>query len=545
MREAHRNARKRTLLEQVGSLPVILVGFSAQAERWVASLLMVSLLVLVSSCGGGASDSTQPGTVTCTNTGTNNLPCEPIIPIGPVGKPNIVLILTDDQNLGFERYMVNLQQKLIDKGVWFENAYVTTSLCCPSRVSILTGQYTHNHQVLSNAGRGGYSVYEKSGGYSNHLGVWMQDAGYRTALIGKFLNNYPAENLPLTPIVPPGWDDWFAAVDTSSAPSPYLQFNYRMVDNGIFRDYGSAETDYFGDVVTDRALKFMNTALADKTPFFLFLNYISPHAPEIAAPRHRVPRTDQVPRTPSFNEVDVSDKPAWVRLNSLLIDSQIADVDRVFGGRINSLQSVDEGIDQIVALLTSKGALENTYIIFTSDNGFHLGQHRVMWNKNTPYEESIRVPMAIRGPAIPYGLIAKGFALNIDLAPTILELAGADIPATVDGRSLSPLWKAPKFETPSNWRHRFLVEHFSPTASGVNQINKDPYFLEYASIRDEKSMFTIYDYGDWESYSMDTDPYQLNNTVADWSADQAITAAALLNEMRQCAGSICRSVENR
>jgi len=168
-----------------------------------------------------------------------------------------------------------------------------------------------------------------------------------------------------------------------------------------------------------------------------------------------------------------------------------------------------------------------------------------MWNKNTPYEESIRVPMAIRGPAIPYGLIAKGFALNIDLTPTILELAGADIPATVEGRSLSPLWKASKFETPSNWRHRFLVEHFSPTASGVNQINKDPYFLEYATIRDERSMFTMYDYGDRESYSMDTDPYQLNNTVADWSADQAITAAALLNEMRQCAGSICRSVENR
>jgi len=516
-----------------------------------AFLLIVAGIPLLACSGKGTSqtatppDNSPPPVVQ---------PEEPpdIVPPPPVGKPNIVLILTDDQNVGFEPYMEKLRSELIAKGAWFENSFVTTSLCCPSRVSLLTGQYAHNHGVLSNNDRGGYPLFLRGAANTSNLGVWLQSAGYRTGLVGKFLNMYPlppTSSTPLEPTVPPGWNDWFAAVDTVNAPTPYRQYDYRMVDNGTFRDYGANEADYFGDVVTARALEFIDKAVADEAPFFLFVNYISPHAPEVAAPRHKDnPRTGvEVPNKAmgSYNEEDVSDKPQWVQLNPRLSPAQLADLDRIYRGRVNSLQSVDEAIGRFIERLEALAVLRNTYVIFTSDNGFHYAHHRVFRNKNTAYEENIRVPLAIRGPAIPYGLSSAAFALNIDLAPTILDLAGVTGPDTIDGRSLKALWESERAGAAANWRNAFLVEHFSPRTSDIGKPNKDPYFLEYSALRERNSIYVDYAYSDREYYQLEHDPYQLQNAVNTAAPATMATMATRLDEMRNCSGASCRAIETR
>lgn len=431
---------------------------------------------------------------------------------------------------------------LADQGSFFQNAFITTSLCCPSRASLLTGKYAHNHHVLSNSVRGGYPIFRDSGSENDTLAIWLHAAGYRTGLIGKYLNEYPVLKKPVVPIVPPGWDEWDAPADFY-LDDPYGQFNYDMVENGKLVHYGNTEADYFGDVINGKALQFLQSAAAAKSPFFLMVTYISPHIPSIPAPRHaNVDIQDNVPRTPNFNEADVSDKPDWIKLNPLLSPKIEAQMDFLFKQRARSLLSVDESIGQIYSLLQEKGLLDNTYIIFTSDNGFALGQHRVVLNKNTVFEEGIRVPMVIRGPNVPAKVQRSEFVLNIDIAPTIADLAGLQSPSA-DGRSLRPLLAQTNGPI-VNWRQSFLVEHFSPWENLSHTISPNPYMLEYQAIRTQTSVYAEYAYGDHEFYNLVDDPYELSNSAASLSPAEMNTLTTQLNKLKNCTKQDCRDAED-
>jgi arylsulfatase A-like enzyme len=316
-------------------------------------------------------------------------------------RPNILFIITDDQDIETLAYMPRLQALLVDRGTTFTNMFVTYPVCCPSHASILTGRYPHNTGILgNNPPLGGFVKFRDSGQESSTIGTWLQAAGYRTVRIGKYLVGYSDRST----YVPPGWDEWHAFFGGSTK-----FFNYSLNENGRVVQYGDAESDYVNDVLADKVVDFIKRAEAkDDQPFFIFFAPPAPHAESVAngpsrpAPRHEGRFAKRLaPRTPSFNEADVSDKPPVIQQRPLLSEKEIAEIDHEYRTRIEALLSVDEAIERIVQALSDHGELQNTYIFFTSDNGYHLGQHRLIRGKGNVYEEDIRVPMVVRGPGVP------------------------------------------------------------------------------------------------------------------------------------------------
>lgn len=450
-------------------------------------------------------------------------------------RPNFVFILTDDQDAATMQYMPRVQELLGNQGVTFENMFVTTPLCCPSNVSILTGQYAHNTGILHNIPpQGGFQKFVNMRtdgdpatlGDENTLATWLHDAGYFTGRIGKYLVGY-SEN---SAYIPPGWDDWFVG-----APAYY---NYGINDNGTVIHFGDQPEDYSTDVLTERVVSFLDQAESnDDQPFFAFFAPGAPHAhgmrngPPIPAPRH-LGTFDGLtaPRTPSFNEADVSDKPPHIRNLPLLTDVQIAAIDRQYQSRVESLQSVDEGVERIINALAERGELENTYIFFTSDNGYHLGQHRQFEGKAEPYEADIRVPLLVRGPGIREGVTLDQMAVNIDFAPTIVELAGATAGRVMDGQSLAPL-VVRDTPPPQNWRHDFLVEIYRivPSLSGAAGF----------ALRTRHELYMEYVNGFRELYDLRTDPDQLNNLADIADKGYLNKLSRRLAELVECEGASC------
>jgi N-acetylglucosamine-6-sulfatase len=428
-------------------------------------------------------------------------------------QPNIVFIMSDDQDVATMQYMPQVQELLAAQGVTFENSFVTTSVCCPSNVTALTGQYTNHHGVLNNGPpNGGFQKFvamrtdrdPATQGDESTLATWLNHAGYNTARVGKYLVQYPIDST----YVPPGWDEWYA---TYGGEGRY--FNYAMNENRQVVRYGSDPEDYATDVLTNKAIDFINRAEAnDAQPFFLQFTPSAPHAdsvpdgPATPAPRHAGMFAGvQAPRTPSFNEADVSDKPSPIRNFPLLTGGQIAAIDREYQTRLESLQALDEGIARIIDTLAARGELENTYIVFTSDNGYHLGQHRLRNGKFQMYEEDIRVPLIIRGPGIQAGVTLKQMAVNIDLAPTMARWGRATPDRVMDGQSLTPLL-GPGAET-QNWRKDFLLELYRevPPVQNGDVIK---------ALRTEHEIYVEYRSGPRELYDLRTDPYQLQNLYA-------------------------------
>ena len=426
-------------------------------------------------------------------------------------QPNIVFIMSDDQDIATLQYMPRLQELLVAQGVSFDNSFVTSSICCPSNVTALTGQYTFNHGVLNNTlPTGGFQKFvdmrtdgnPATQGDESTLATWLDDAGYNTGRVGKYLVSYPDDST----YVPPGWDEWYTTYGGSG-----MYFNYAMNENGQVVRYGSAPEDYGTDVLTSKAVDFINRAEAnDSEPFFLQFTPSAPHGanplrngPAIPAPRHvGMFAGATAPRTPSFNEADVSDKPPAISSRPLLTATQIAAIDSEYQTRLESLQALDEGIGQIIDTLAARGELENTYIVFTSDNGYHLGQHRALDGKFDIYEEDIRVPLIIRGPGVPAGATVEQMAVNIDLAPTMARWGQATPDRVMDGQSLTPLL-GPDAAS-QNWRKDFLVElyrHLPPAQNG--DVIK--------AVRTEHEIYAEYKSGPRELYDLTTDPYQLQN----------------------------------
>jgi N-acetylglucosamine-6-sulfatase len=370
-------------------------------------------------------------------------------------KSNIVFILTDDQRLDDVQYMKNVQDRIIKNGVTFKNYFDTVALCCPSRSSILRGQYAHNTGVKTNTlPDGGFEVAYENGMEKSTVATWLHDFGYSTALFGKYLNGYPGPAGP--DYIPPGWDNWAVSVHGN----PYSEYNYRLNENGKFVDYGATAQDYGTDVYAGKALKFIADSAKTKKPFFLYLAVYAPHGPATVAPRYQGMFGDvQVPRSPAFNQSDVSKMPQFIQRLPLLSEQEITSADRYRGKRLASLQAVDEAIGKIFKTLEETGELANTYVVFTSDNGFHLGEHRMRRGKQTAYDTDIHLPLYVLGPGVKAGKVVDELVGNVDLAPTFAELAGAPAPAFVDGRSLAPFLHGGTTKV-GDWRQCYLVEHW-------------------------------------------------------------------------------------
>lgn len=451
----------------------------------------------------------------------------------PSARPNIVFILADDLDARSIEVMPKLKSLLIERGTTFSNYFVTYALCCPSRSSILRGQYPHNTQVLSNRPPlGGFEKFREVGNENSTVGTWLQAAGYRTAYMGKYLNGYPNGVDPT--YVPPGWDEW----DSPSGGNPYSHYNYRMNENGKIVTYGNRPDDYITDVLSRKAVEFIRRG---GKPFFIHLAVYAPHQPATPAPRHEdaFPNA-RAPRPPSFNETDVADKPEWLRERPELTTRAIEQIDQLYRKRLQSLLGVDDLIGALVDAMRVSGELQRTYIFFSSDNGFHLGEHRLPSGKNTAYEEDIRVPLIVVGPGVPEGRVVEHMALNIDLGPTWAELAGGAVPAFVDGRSLVPVLNtAPP--SPDRWRQAFLVEHYTDAPRGLRRGAGIP---EYHAMRTKDYIYVEYATGERELYDLRRDPFELRNLAATTGQSLLAQLASRLGTLKRCGGATCRSAED-
>ncbi|MBN8656755.1 MAG: sulfatase [Anaerolineae bacterium] len=468
-------------------------------------------------------------------------------------RPNIILILADDldERLGTIQYMPNLKKYITDQGVTVEDFLVTTPMCCPSRVNLLRGQYTHNHQVYNNsAPDGGFPKFYELGTEDSTLAVWLQAAGYRTALIGKYLNAYP--NADDRTYIPPGWTEWYSP----GRKNAYDGYDYYLNENGVLVPYGPDEENFFTDVMSRKSTDFIERAAKDEAPFFLYITPFAPHEPAAFARRHAdLLQSIQAPRPPSFNEVDINDKSPLLRSNPLLTLEDEAKIDEYYRRRVLSMLAVDEMIADLFVTLEASGELENTYVIFTSDQGFTLGQHRLLRGKSSLFEEDIVVPFIVRGPGLPAGTTIDPFLASvIDIAPTLAEWGGVVPPAFVDGRSFASTLV--NGSVPADWRNGFLLQQYTfggeeeeASIPGLLNLlgaiqNNNP--LSYsAGIRTLQYTYNEHPDGFVELYDLTQDPYQMENisSIADPSLMDAFSK--WLSQLKTCKSESCRALESQ
>jgi N-acetylglucosamine-6-sulfatase len=469
----------------------------------------------------------------------------------PVNAPNILMILTDDQDVqsGTLSYMPHLQELLVNQGTLFNNNLVPLSLCCPSRTTILRGQFPHNTQVLTNAlPNGGFEIAYSNNVEASTLATLLHGAGYRTVLFGKYLNGYP--NAAIPNYIPPGWDEWYSP----SAGDPYGQYNYTLNENGTQVKYGSTAADYGTDVYYGKAVDFIQRAASTPArPIFMYFAVYAPHAPYTPAPRHAAlfPNVT-APHFPSFNEPDVSGKPAYISSKPLLTQAEIDGIDSDYRNRLRALQAVDEAIAGLVTALSSTGRLANTYIFFMSDNGYHMGEHRLLPGKYTPYETDIHVPLIVRGPGVPAGAVRNQFTGNLDLAETFADVAGVPPLSFADGRSLKGLLQNPPTTA---WRQSFFLEEFGTgefdppdtPASVLEPLDK----MDLATVVPIPSYFGFqapgykyveYQSGEKELY-LTSDTYELTNVASRVNPSIAAALTAYVNTFDGCHGDSCRAAE--
>ncbi|MCB0101922.1 MAG: sulfatase [Anaerolineales bacterium] len=457
--------------------------------------------------------------------------------------PNVILILTDDLDTPLMPYIPQTRQLIGEQGATFENYFITTPICCASRATTIRGQYAHNTDILQNSP--GFARFFKLKEEEDALNIWLQNAGYRTALFGKYLNNYPVN--AGRNYVPPGWDDWGAFLANTDDGDFF--YNYTMNENGTLVEYGDAPEDYSTSVIREKSLAFIDDSVKADAPFFLFVSVYAPHGPATPAPGDLVDEDLTYPQSPSFREADISDKPRIIQALTQTGDEfDEGDANYVFRKRVSTLKPVDDFVAELVQVLEANGQLDNTYIIFTSDNGFHLGEHQLPSGKGTAYEEDILVPFMVRGPGITPGSTVTQMTANIDLAPTIAEMAGAKIPAFVDGRSLLPWLQADTLQ----WRNGLLIEFGyideEAIAEAMNDPEKDNLLVGVAGgafrgIRGENYVYVEYANGELEFYDLTNDPYQLENLAGTLNAETLSLLHEKLTALKNCSGTECQSLE--
>ena len=404
---------------------------------------------------------------------------------------NVVLILTDDERADVER-QPSVQRLLADQGITFTRFFATTPECCPARAGILSGQYSHHNGVVQNSGPRSYPAFDES----SNLAVWLHDAGYETALVGKYLNGYAYYG---DHRIPPGWSDW-QAIDSRPVQRYY---DYVLNENGHPVSYGEAPSDYSTTVLTDKAVDFLAHV---QKPFFLYFAPLAPHLPATPAPADVGRDVQPLVTDRSFNELDMSDKPWRSWHPRVLRQGAISFLQNSIRDRqLRSLRGVDRSVEAIVDTLKRRDLLGSTVILYASDNGFLWGEHR-LGGKVWPYEESIRVPLVVRTPwQSVWGRTDDRLVLNIDLASTIAELAGVRPGLPQDGRSMVPLLRGA--DTP--WRTGFVIEYL-----GENLLTRGgpP---PYSGLRTKRYVWIEYQNGWRELYDLERDPSELHNVAAD------------------------------
>lgn len=484
-------------------------------------------------------------------------------------RPNIIFLLTDDQDLtmGSMKSMTKLKELVGDKGAVFSNMFVTSPLCCPSRSSILTGKYVHNHGAVNNSISGNCSSRSwQKNSEIKAFPTYLKLQGYRTFFAGKYLNQYGKDKAGGVKHVPPGWDEWHGLVGNSR------YYNYTLSVNGEEEVHGDTyEEDYLTDVIGRKAKDFLDgQSWWEPRPFFMMLSTPSCHAPFTPAPQYKGHFSNQsAPRGGSFG-VYGKDKHWLLRyVKHPMSNATINYIDEVFRNRWRTLLSVDDMVESLMTKLEKQGLLNNTYFVFTSDNGYHLGQFSLPDDKRQLYDFDVRVPFMIRGPGITPGKTYDEPVLNIDLAPTFLDLAGLKTPDSMDGRSILPLVRHDRHRKnavqTSEWRNEFLIEHQGewkkhnngcPQYDGMKLSNcfpdcvcEDAANNTYQCLRVKKSPTDIIfcqfaDAEDFlEVYNMHSDPHQMVNIARVVDPNLLAEMDARLIKQSVCSGKSCRDPE--
>jgi arylsulfatase A-like enzyme len=437
--------------------------------------------------------------------------------------PNIVFILTDDLATNLVSYMPNVLAMQAE-GTTFANYFVTDSLCCPSRSSIFTGKLPHNTGVLTNQGpHGGLQAFVANGNETQTFADGLDGVGYRSGLMGKFLNGYDPGTMPPSP----GWREWYVA------GNGYPEFDYNLNMNGAVRHFGAAEADYLTDNLDRLAVAFV----AGEQPFFLEVATFAPHAPYVPAPRDvgRFPNV-LAPRSKAFAARPDANAPRWLQAIPPLTQSDIATIDADFRKRVESVQAVDRLIGDVRSRIAELN-LTNTYLVFSSDNGLHMGEHSLRPGKQTAFDTDIHVPLVVVGPGVPKGRVVDALVENVDLCPTFAELGGAAAPNTSDGQSLVT-WLFGG--TPALWRDAVLIEHTGPGTdpgdpdAAVNESGNPP---SYRALRFAGSTYVEYVNGDSEYYDLTRDPDELSNAYGKLDAAERARLHAALVAYASCKGS--------
>ena len=439
----------------------------------------------------------------------------------PAERPNIVLITSDDQALTDLRWMPRTRMLIGGAGVRFSGAIAPNPLCCPARATLLTGQYSHNNGVRGNkAPHGGYAALDNS----STIATWLDAAGYNTAFVGKYLNGYKSRRP-----TEPGWESFDALIK-----GIYRSYGFTLSGNGAPVTY---RTQHSNDVIAARTTALVDRYSAQGDPFFIWSSYVAPHgtctstnrncsAPPVPAKRHAKmyasAKAPQVRRS-SFNEADVSDKPAVIRHKKRVTRAR---AQRLFTQRIRTLASLDEAVGATIAALRANDQLDNTLIIFTSDNGYQIGEHRHI-GKVLPYEEALRVPLLMRGPGVPAGTLRGKAVSHVDIASTIARAAGASPGRPVDGRDLRPL------AARAGWAP---YTHVIASKGDGNRAR-----WTYRGIRDQRYTYVQWSNGFVELYDRKRDPRQLRN-VAGKKKYRAVrqVMATRFRALKNCSGAECR-----
>jgi N-acetylglucosamine-6-sulfatase len=463
--------------------------------RWIAVLVLIWTSILLTSCDRGRED---------TEVGTPQ----------PQGRPNVILILADDLDKSvFSR--TPLDSAWVTEGASFSNALDTTSLCCPSRASILRGQYAHNTGLVNNDNDqpGGGAVYFREQGLDERtVATILRARGYETWFGGKYLNGYETVG-GFDGYVPPGWDHWQSYLSPFSA-----NVDGRTVP----------VMQHYTDWLSAQATKFIDNQRDSSKPIFMIIAPLDTHEPLWIPPRHKGAYLEQrAPRPPSFDEADVSDKPKWVRDQQPLNAQMVAAFDHQQVLRMQSALTLEDLCRHVIDALSRAKQLNDTYLIFTSDNGYQMGLHGIRARKFMPYTEAHEVPFVVRGPSVPAGASLDELVANIDIAPTVLDLAGVEEPGWMDGRSFEPILDS---DAPEAWRDSLLIE-------GVK--SGSPKRPAYSGVRRQDEIYVRYESGEEEFYDLRNDPYQLDSRPQDASA----SLKKRLEALKSCAGEGCRQAE--
>ena len=477
-------------------------------------------------------------------------------------KPNIVFILTDDQDRTANSldYMPYLNKILRQGGTEFTHYYVSTALCCPSRATILRGQYCHNTKIWDNGDlnnstflSGGFKKWMNLSLESSTIATLFKAGGYETKLCGKYLNGYDD---PSASHVPEGWDHWHGLTKVA-------YFGPHFSDNGKLLI--TPKTTYQTDYIRDQALEFINKQRDKNKPFFLYLSPFAPHAPSRPAPRHAHLFNDtKAPRYPSYNPDDSvqSQKPSWIKILPKLTQTQVDSIDDFYRNRLRALQAVDEMLLNITSALDAEGILDNTYIFYTSDNGQHLGDYRLPAGKRQAYDTDVNVPFLVRGPGIKGGIKNSQLIQSVDLLPTWMELAGIKGPSDAkqqDGKSMMNLLHDKNVE--GEFRNAAILEMLGGSSNMPAIYSKYPLFEKnrfwnntYVAIRVTNNIPQIYDKtnfmfalwctGETELYNLTTDPHEIKNLADELTTREMMGLQELVVNLSTCAGSECHDINS-